>query len=73
MPVILRPEDVAEWLGRDYDDVQSLLGLLKPYQASEMRAYEVPKEGAVRLSLLLFFIPIKSKNMQILRMNILHA
>ncbi|MET3828668.1 putative SOS response-associated peptidase YedK [Paenibacillus sp. DS2363] len=49
MPVILRPEDEAAWLGRDNDDVQSLLGLLKPYQASEMRAYEVPKEvGNVR-------------------------
>ncbi|MEK4372356.1 SOS response-associated peptidase [Paenibacillus sp. FSL R5-0473] len=49
MPVILRPEDEAEWLGRDNDDVQSLLGFLKPYQASEMRAYEVPKEvGNVR-------------------------
>ncbi|MGE6576246.1 SOS response-associated peptidase [Paenibacillus xylanexedens] len=44
MPVILRPEDEAEWLGRDNDDVQSLLGLLKPYEASAMRAYEVPKE-----------------------------
>ncbi|KAF4317828.1 hypothetical protein G195_008904 [Phytophthora kernoviae 00238/432] len=41
MPVILRPEDESEWLGRDNDDVQSLLGLLKPYQASEMRAYEL--------------------------------
>ncbi|APO46799.1 DUF159 family protein [Paenibacillus xylanexedens] len=49
MPVILRSEDETEWLGRDKDDVQSLLGLLKPYQGSEMRAYEVPKEvGNVR-------------------------
>ncbi|MGN7413414.1 SOS response-associated peptidase [Paenibacillus sp. SAF-068] len=49
MPVILRPEDEAEWLGRDKDNAQSLLGLLKPYQASEMRAYEVSKEvGNVR-------------------------
>lgn len=49
MPVILRPEDEAEWLGKDNDDVQSLLGLLKPYEASAMRAYEVPKEvGNVR-------------------------
>ncbi|WP_017688012.1 SOS response-associated peptidase [Paenibacillus sp. PAMC 26794] len=49
MPVILRPEDELEWLGRDNDNVQSLLGLLKPYQASEMRAYEVQKEvGNVR-------------------------
>ncbi|GAS82365.1 SOS response-associated peptidase [Paenibacillus amylolyticus] len=49
MPVILRTEDEAEWLGRDNDDVQSLLGLLKPYEASAMRAYEVPKEvGNVR-------------------------
>lgn len=49
MPVILRSEDEAEWLGRDNDDVQSLLRLLKPYLASEMRSYEVPKEvGNVR-------------------------
>nr|WP_306553761.1 SOS response-associated peptidase [Paenibacillus sp. LK1] len=49
MPVILRTEDEAEWLGRNNDDVQSLLGLLNPYQSSEMRAYEVPNEvGNVR-------------------------
>jgi putative SOS response-associated peptidase YedK len=49
MPVILHPEDEAEWLGRDSEGIQSLLGLLKPYQASKMRAYEVPKEvGNVR-------------------------
>ncbi|WP_411734949.1 SOS response-associated peptidase [Paenibacillus sp. M2] len=49
MPVILRSEDEAEWLGRDNEDLESLLSLLKPYQASEMRAYEVPKEvGNVR-------------------------
>lgn len=49
MPVILRREDESEWLGRDNHDAQSLLSLLKPYQASEMRAYEVPKEvGNVR-------------------------
>ncbi|MEK3920646.1 SOS response-associated peptidase [Paenibacillus sp. FSL K6-2393] len=44
MPVILRPDDEAEWLGRDNEDLESLLSLLKPYQASEMRAYEVPKD-----------------------------
>ncbi|KGP77805.1 MULTISPECIES: SOS response-associated peptidase [Paenibacillus] len=49
MPVILRCEDEADWLGRENDNIQSLLGLLKPYQASKMRAYEVPKEvGNVR-------------------------
>lgn len=49
MPVILRSKDEAEWLGIDNHDVQSLLSLLKPYQASEMRVYEVPKEvGNVR-------------------------
>ncbi|PYE49280.1 SOS response-associated peptidase [Paenibacillus barcinonensis] len=49
MPVILHPDDEAEWLGRDNNDVQSLLSLLKPYNAFEMRAYEVPKEvGNVR-------------------------
>ncbi|KAA8782491.1 SOS response-associated peptidase [Paenibacillus amylolyticus] len=49
MPVILNPDDEAEWIGRNNEDVQSLLSLLKPYRASEMRAYEVPKEvGNVR-------------------------
>ncbi len=49
MTVILRPEVEAEWLERDNDDVQSLISLLKPYEAIEMRAYEVPKEvGNVR-------------------------
>ncbi|WP_342436690.1 SOS response-associated peptidase [Paenibacillus sp. FSL L8-0436] len=49
MPVILRPEDEADWLGRDNDDVESLLKLLKPYDASKMRAYKVPSAvGNVR-------------------------
>lgn len=42
MPVILRPEDEAGWLERNNDDVESLLKLLKPYDASKMRAYKVP-------------------------------
>lgn len=42
MPVILRPEDEADWLGRDNEDVESLLKLLKPFDASKMRAYKVP-------------------------------
>ncbi|WYU98474.1 SOS response-associated peptidase family protein [Paenibacillus sp. FSL H8-0280] len=41
MPVILRPEDEEKWLGRN-SDVQSLLGILKPFQSSEMRLF-VPK------------------------------
>lgn len=49
MPVILRPEDEADWLGRDNHDVQSLLKLLKPYDAAAMRAYKVsPAVGNVR-------------------------
>ncbi|MEI2397820.1 SOS response-associated peptidase [Paenibacillus sp. FSL R7-0297] len=49
MPVILRPEDEADWLGRDNDDVESLLKLLKPYDAAKMRAYKVPSAvGNVR-------------------------
>lgn len=42
MPVILWPEDEADWLGRVNDDVESLLKLLKPYDAAKMRAYKVP-------------------------------
>ncbi|MEK4327196.1 SOS response-associated peptidase [Paenibacillus sp. FSL R7-0312] len=49
MPVILRPEDEADWLGRDNDDVESFLKLLKPYDAAKMRAYKVPSAvGNVR-------------------------
>lgn len=42
MPVILRPEEEADWLGRDNDDVETLLKLLQPYDATKMRAYKVP-------------------------------
>ncbi|MEK3837362.1 SOS response-associated peptidase [Paenibacillus sp. FSL R7-0128] len=45
MPVILRSEDKADWLERDNDDVESLLKLLRPYDASKMRAYKVPSAG----------------------------
>ncbi|GGH18383.1 SOS response-associated peptidase [Paenibacillus segetis] len=41
MPVILRPEDEGDWLGRNNNDVQSLMALLKPYDASKMSAYPV--------------------------------
>lgn len=40
MPVILRPEDEAEWLNKE-SDKESVLGLLIPYDAYEMRAYKV--------------------------------
>lgn len=49
MPVILRPEDESDWLGRDNNDVASLLKLLRPYDASKMRSYKVsPDVGNVR-------------------------
>jgi len=49
MPVILRPEDEAEWLDRSNEDVQGLLALLRPYSAEKMRAYPVsPKVGNVK-------------------------
>lgn len=41
MPVILRPEDEAEWLSRTNNDVQALMTLLKPYDAIKMSAYPV--------------------------------
>ena len=41
MPVILRREDEAAWLSRDNQDQDALLDLLKPYDASQMRAYKV--------------------------------
>lgn len=42
MPVILRPEDEAEWIRKEDNEVQDLLKLLKPYDAAKMRAYKVP-------------------------------
>lgn len=40
MPVILRSQDEAEWLNKD-SDRESILGLLRPYDAAEMIAYKV--------------------------------
>lgn len=40
MPVILRAQDEAEWLSKE-SDKESILKLLKPYKAEEMRAYKV--------------------------------
>ncbi|BCG59162.1 SOS response-associated peptidase [Paenibacillus sp. URB8-2] len=49
MPVILRPEDENNWLERSNHDVDSLAKLMKPYDASKMRAYPVSaKVGNVR-------------------------
>ena len=41
MPVILSPDDYAEWLSRDQDDVVALRALLKPYAPDAMTAYAV--------------------------------
>ncbi|TVY01381.1 SOS response-associated peptidase [Cohnella terricola] len=49
MPVILRPEDEAEWLDRGNEDVRGLMALLRPYSAEAMRAYPVsPIVGNVK-------------------------
>lgn len=40
MPVILRPQDESEWLSQE-SSKESVLQLLKPYAAEEMRAYKV--------------------------------
>ncbi|WP_274650521.1 SOS response-associated peptidase [Paenibacillus humicola] len=41
MPVILRPEDEAQWLDRSIQDQQRIGGLLRPYPEDEMEAYPV--------------------------------
>jgi len=49
MPVILRPEDEAEWLDRGNEDTRGLMTLLRPFAADKMRAYPVsPKVGNVK-------------------------
>jgi len=40
MPVILRPQDEADWLNKE-SDKESVLRLLRPYEADEMIAYKV--------------------------------
>lgn len=48
MPVILPREAEALWLNRELQSVHELQQLLRPYPASEMRAYPVhPKVGRV--------------------------
>ncbi|MFC5404468.1 SOS response-associated peptidase [Cohnella soli] len=41
MPVILHPENEAEWLARSNVDVTRLTKMLVPYEAEKMRAYPV--------------------------------
>lgn len=41
MPVILRKDDEAIWLNRDFRDTRQLSELLKPYPAERMDAYPV--------------------------------
>ncbi len=43
MPVILRREDYALWLSTDDVPVDKLKALMKPYDSSDMTAYEVSK------------------------------
>ncbi len=43
MPVILHKEDYGLWLSPDEEPADVLQGLLKPYDSSVMRAYEVSK------------------------------
>ncbi|ANU09895.1 hypothetical protein BBH88_06075 [Planococcus antarcticus DSM 14505] len=44
MPVILTKEGEKIWLDPDMDDVDTLKGLLKPYKAEDMEAYQVSEE-----------------------------
>lgn len=41
MPVILHPDDYAEWLQPDEVKVDSLLHLMRPYESEAMALYEV--------------------------------
>ncbi|MNB97102.1 putative SOS response-associated peptidase YedK [compost metagenome] len=48
MPVILWPQDEAEWLNKE-SDKEIVLGLLRPYDSDKMRAYKVDSSvGNVR-------------------------
>ncbi len=41
MPVVLAPAAYGQWLDPDVHDAKALQGLLKPYPAADMAAYEV--------------------------------
>jgi putative SOS response-associated peptidase YedK len=41
MPVILPPQAYAEWLDPSTDDLEKLVGHLKPYPAAKMKAFQV--------------------------------
>lgn len=44
MPVILREEDYARWLGEEAADAEALTALLRPYPGKAMELYPVTKE-----------------------------
>lgn len=49
MPVILHRQDITAWLDRSWQNTAELTKLLRPYEASAMRAYRVsPAVGNVR-------------------------
>ena len=43
MPVIIEKDERAMWLDREIQDPDMLMGLLRPYAAKEMKAYEVTR------------------------------
>lgn len=49
MPVIVSPQDEAVWLNKDIQDPGTLMPLLTPFPAEEMKAYPVsPRVGNAR-------------------------
>jgi putative SOS response-associated peptidase YedK len=44
MPVILHPSDYDRWLDRGSDPDRPPLGLLRPFPADKMEAFEVSKD-----------------------------
>jgi putative SOS response-associated peptidase YedK len=49
MPVILHPEDYDLWLDPGFHKTEDLCALLKPYEAEQMKRYEVsPRVNAVK-------------------------
>lgn len=44
MPVVLSPQAYSLWLDPDEPPLEQLAGLLKPYPAEEMQAYEVSRQ-----------------------------
>ena len=48
MPVIVTPDKYDIWLDPDVNDFNTIRGILKPYDANQMRRYPVSRTSTIQ-------------------------